>query len=274
MSSAMSEAKSLAGRHALVTGGGRGIGAACARALLLRGASVTLAGRDGARLEQAVLELHALLADEPALAESCRVAIRTMDVGDEASVREGFAAAAERLGRIDILVNNAGQVHSAPFLKTGSEDWRRMLEVNLGGVFHCSQAALPAMLEAGWGRIVNIASTAGLTGYRYVSAYTAAKHGVVGLTRALALEVAAKGVTVNAVCPGFTETDIVKEAVANIMLKTGRSEAQARAELAAGNPQQRLIQSEEVAHAVAWLCLPESGAMNGQALAVAGGEVM
>jgi NAD(P)-dependent dehydrogenase (short-subunit alcohol dehydrogenase family) len=146
--------------------------------------------------------------------------------------------------------------------------------VNLNGTFHCTQLALPAMLQAGWGRIVNVASTAGLTGYAYVTAYCAAKHGVVGLTRALALEVASKGVTVNAVCPGYTETDIVHDAVANIVSKTGRSAEQARAELAARNPQQRLVQPDEVADAVVWLCLPGSSAMNGQALAVAGGEVM
>jgi len=159
-------------------------------------------------------------------------------------------------------------------MKTDAAHWQQMLAVNLTGTFHCTQAALPAMLEAQWGRIVNVASTAGLVGYRYVSAYVAAKHGVIGLTRALALEVAAKGVTVNAVCPGYTETDIVREAIANIVAKTGRSEDEARAELAAGNPQKRLVQAEEVANAVLWLCLPESAAMNGQAIAVAGGEVM
>ncbi|MET0323051.1 MAG: SDR family NAD(P)-dependent oxidoreductase, partial [Duganella sp.] len=191
-----------------------------------------------------------------------------------ASVEAGFAAAARRFGPVDILVNNAGQAASGPFVKTDAALWQRMLDVNLGGVFHCTQAALPAMLDAGWGRIVNVASTAGLTGYRYAAAYTAAKHGVVGLTRALALEVATQGVTVNAVCPGYTDTDIVRDAVANIVAKTGRTAAQARSALAAANPQQRLVQVDEVANAVAWLCLPASGAMNGQAIAVAGGEVM
>ncbi|MET3132145.1 3-hydroxybutyrate dehydrogenase [Oxalobacteraceae bacterium GrIS 1.11] len=254
----------LAGRHALVTGGGRGIGYACARALLERGASVTLAGRDAAQLEAAAAQLRpfGIVACEP------------LDVTDNDAVLAAFARAAERLGRIDILVNNAGQAASAPFGKTDAALWQQMLAVNLTGVFHCMQAALPAMLEARWGRIVNVASTAGLVGYRYVSAYVAAKHGVVGLTRALALEVASKGVTVNAVCPGYTETEIVRQALANIVARTGRSEAEARAELAAGNPQQRLVQSEEVAGAVAWLCLPESAAMNGQSIAVAGGEVM
>jgi NAD(P)-dependent dehydrogenase (short-subunit alcohol dehydrogenase family) len=159
-------------------------------------------------------------------------------------------------------------------MRTDAAMWQRMLDVNLSGAYHCIQAALPGMLDAGWGRIVNVASTAGLTGYRYVAAYCAAKHGLVGLTRALALELAAKGITVNAVCPGYTETDIVQEAVANIVRKTGRSEEQARAELASGNPQGRLVRPEEVAHAVAMLCMPDAAAMNGQSIAVAGGEVM
>ncbi|GJJ04871.1 3-hydroxyacyl-CoA dehydrogenase [Duganella rhizosphaerae] len=259
----------LSGKHALVTGGARGIGAACAQALLLRGARVTLAGRDAQALLAAVESMSAI-----AQPLGGAVAMQALDVTDEESVRSGFAAAVACFGRIDILVNNAGQAASAPFGKTDAALWQRMLDVNLTGTFHCTQAALPGMLEAKWGRIVNVASTAGLVGYRYVSAYVAAKHGVIGLTRALALEVATKGVTVNAVCPGYTETDIVREAVANIVARTGRSEDQARAELAAGNPQKRLVQSEEVASAVAWLCLPEAGAMNGQSVAVAGGEVM
>lgn len=234
----------LAGKHALVTGGTRGIGAAIARALAAAGARVTVTGRESGDIR--------------------------MDVADPASVRTAFALA----GPVDILVNNAGQAGSASFGRTDEALWQRMLDVNLSGTFHCTQAALPAMLDAGWGRIVNVASTAGLTGYRYVAAYCAAKHGVIGMTRALALEVAARGVTVNAVCPGFTDTDIVRDAVANIVARTGRSEAQALAELASGNPQQRLVQVEEVANAVLWLCMPQSGAMNGQALAVAGGEVM
>jgi NAD(P)-dependent dehydrogenase (short-subunit alcohol dehydrogenase family) len=178
------------------------------------------------------------------------------------------------VGSADILVNNAGQAASSPFMKTDAALWQRMLDANLNGAFHCIQAALPAMLQTGWGRIVNVASTAGLTGYRYVAAYCAAKHGLVGLTRALALELASKGITVNAVCPGYTETDIVQEAVANIARKTGRSLEAARAELAAANPQGRLVKPEEVAHTVAWLCMPEAAAMNGQAIAVAGGELM
>ena len=257
-------ALALAGRHALVTGGGRGIGAACARALLAEGARVTIAGRDPARLAATAHELAAL----------GEIDVQALDITDSERVRAGFERAALRFGRIDILVNNAGQASSSPFGETDAELWQRMLDVNLNGAFHCTQAALPAMLEASWGRIVNVASTAGLVGYRYVAAYCAAKHGLIGLTRALALEVATRGVTVNAVCPGYTETDIVKDALANIVAKTGRSELEARLELAAGNPQKRLVQSEEVANAVLFLCLPQSGAMTGQALAVAGGEVM
>jgi NAD(P)-dependent dehydrogenase (short-subunit alcohol dehydrogenase family) len=248
----------LAGKHAVVTGASRGIGLAVARGLLAQGARVTLMARDAAALEAASAELGG------------GVAWRTVDVTDPASVAEAFA----RAGAADILVNNAGQAASSPFMRTDAAMWQRMLDVNLTGAYHCIQSALPAMLDAGWGRIVNVASTAGLTGYRYVAAYCAAKHGLVGLTRALALELAAKGITVNAVCPGYTETDIVQEAVANIVRKTGRTESQARAELAAGNPQGRLVQPDEVAHAVAMLCMPAAAAMNGQAIAVAGGEVM
>jgi NAD(P)-dependent dehydrogenase (short-subunit alcohol dehydrogenase family) len=248
----------LTGKHAVVTGASRGIGLAIARALLALGARVTLMARDAAALEAAA----AGLAGEAAW--------QTLDVTDAAGVAHAFA----RADAVDILVNNAGQAASAPFGRTDDALWQRMLDVNLTGAYHCIQAALPGMVDAGWGRIVNVASTAGLTGYRYVAAYCAAKHGLVGLTRALALEVAQRGVTVNAVCPGYTETDIVADAVANIVRTTGRSAEQARAGLAAANPQGRLVQPDDVAHAVAWLCMPGAAAMNGQAVAVAGGEVM
>jgi NAD(P)-dependent dehydrogenase (short-subunit alcohol dehydrogenase family) len=256
----------LHGKHAFVTGGGRGIGSAIAAALLAQGARVTLAGRTAAVLEQTAREL----ASSPDTA----IAFVTVDVTSRESVNTALAEAARRHGPIAILVNNAGQAASAPFAKTGDDIWRQMMAVNLDGTYHCIQAALPGMLAAGWGRIVNIASTAGMTGYAYVSAYCAAKHGVIGLTRSLALELATKGITVNAVCPGYTETDIVKDAVANIVAKTGRSEEQARAELAAGNPQKQLVQPDQVASAVAWLCQPGASAMTGQSLAVAGGEIM
>jgi NAD(P)-dependent dehydrogenase (short-subunit alcohol dehydrogenase family) len=250
--------ETLQGKHAVVTGASRGIGLAIARALMARGARITLMARDAPALEAAAAGLGG------------DTAWQAVDVTDA----EGVAAAFARAGAVDILVNNAGQAASAPFGRTDAALWQRMLDVNLTGAYHCIQAALPGMLDAGWGRVVNVASTAGLTGYRYVAAYCAAKHGLVGLTRALALEVANKGVTVNAVCPGFTDTDIVADAVANIVRKTGRTEDQARAELATANPLGRLVQPQEVAHAVAWLCMPGAAAMNGQAIAVAGGEVM
>ncbi len=255
---------SLSGKHALVTGGARGIGAAVTRALLAHGARVTMLGRSPAPGGEGDLSTER----RPELGY-----VRA-DVTEPGSLLPAFDAARERFGRVDILVNNAGQGRSAPFVKTGYRLWRDMMQVNLDGTFHCIHAVLPAMLEAGWGRIVNIASTAGLIGYSYVSAYCAAKHAVIGLTRALALEVASKGVTVNSVCPGFTETDMLQDTVAAIVAKTGRTEAEARAELTARNPQKRMVQPEEVANAVAWLCLPGSEAVTGQSIAVAGGEVM
>ncbi|CAB3910924.1 SDR family NAD(P)-dependent oxidoreductase [Achromobacter denitrificans] len=254
----------LAGRHALVTGGARGIGLACARALLQRGARVTLLGRDGAALDAAT----------DSLARLGQVQAVSADIADEASVRAAFAQAEVEFGPVQVLVNNAGQAVSERFDRTDSALWQSMIAVNLTGTFNCIRAALPGMLKEKWGRVINVASTAGLIGYGYVSAYCAAKHGVVGLTRSLALEVALKGVTVNAVCPGYTETDIVRGAVSNIVDKTGMSPEAARAKLAERNPQGRLIQPEEVAETVAWLALPASASVNGQAIAVDGGEVM
>jgi NAD(P)-dependent dehydrogenase (short-subunit alcohol dehydrogenase family) len=254
----------LAGKHALVTGGARGIGAAITRALLEQGARVTMLGRTPEAKDGSGVAAGAQA--EPAYFQA--------DVAEPVKVAQAFTAARARFGPIAILVNNAGQARSAPFMKTDSALWRSMMQVNLDGAFYCTQAALPEMLEAGWGRIINIASTAGLVGYSYVTAYCAAKHGLIGLTRALALEVATKGISVNSICPGFTETDMLKETLHNIVSKTGRTEAEARAELAARNPQRRMVQPEEIANAVLWLCLPGSESVTGQAIAVAGGEVM
>ena len=253
---------SAAIRHALVTGGGQGIGVAAVRALRALGMNVTLLGRRLPVLQAVVdtdpAHLHAVAAD----------------VADPAQVAEALASARERFGPVQVLVNNAGQALSAPFHKMDMALWRQMLDVNLTGTMVCTQAVLPDMLAAGWGRVVNVASTAGQVGYAYVSAYCAAKHGVVGLTRSLALELAAKGITVNAVCPGYTETDIVRESIERVVAKTGRTHEQALAEFVKSNPQGRLVQPEQVADAIAWLCGEGAGAVTGQSISVSGGEVM
>ncbi|CAA2103231.1 SDR family NAD(P)-dependent oxidoreductase [Variovorax paradoxus] len=256
------QSNSLTGRHALVTGAARGIGAEIARTLAAEGATLTLLGRDREALQR--------VADS--LAGSGHGVVAA-DVANPEAVQSAFAEARAARGPIGVLVNNAGAAESAPFLKTSFELWQRMLSVNLTGSFLCAQAALPDMLEAGWGRIVNIASTAGQKGYAYVAAYTAAKHGVVGLTRSLALEVARKGVTVNAVCPGYTDTDILRNSVANVVGKTGRSEADALAEFSSVNPQRRIVQPAEVADAVRWLCGAGAASVTGQSISVSGGEV-
>ena len=255
---------SLRGEHAVVTGAGRGIGAAIARALASQGAKVSLLGRSRDSLDKLAAELSAS-------AETC---VAVADVKDGSALQAAFARARERFGPVSILVNNAGQASSAPLHTADDSLWDEMLAVNLGGVYRCIRCALPDMLQAGKGRIVNIASTAGLTGYAYVTAYCAAKHGVIGLTRALAMELARKNITVNAVCPGYADTDMVRDAVANIQAKTGRDEAAARAALTARNPQGRLIMPEEVGQTVLWLCSGNAGSITGQSIAVAGGEVM
>jgi NAD(P)-dependent dehydrogenase (short-subunit alcohol dehydrogenase family) len=252
----------LEGRHAVVTGAGRGIGAAIAGMLASRGARVSLLGRNRDSLERVCAEVG-----------SERATAQVADVTDAASLRKAFDSIRARNGLVTILVNNAGQARSAAFSAGDDALWDEMLDVNLSGVYRCIRCVLPDMLEAGGGRVINIASTAGLIGYPYVTAYCAAKHGVVGLTRALALEMARRNITVNAVCPGYTDTDMVRDAIANIQRKTGRDVAQATAALVARNPQGRLITPEEVAETVSWLCTPGAASVTGQSIAVAGGEV-
>ncbi len=258
-------------RHVWITGAGRGIGAAIAHAFAREGAALSLSGRNLQTLESQAAELRKAF-------PGVKLHLSVMDLSDPASVDAAHRANHAALGPVTVLVNNAGQALSQPFAKTDLQLWQQMLNVNLTGTYLCIQAALPDLLaESAKGhtaRIVNIASTAGLKGFAYVSAYAAAKHGVIGLTRSLALELARKGVTVNAVCPGFTETDIVRESLANIVAKTGQTEAQARDALVAHNPQKKMIQPYEVAQAVMWLCSEAAASVNGQSIAVDGGETM
>lgn len=256
----------LRGQHALVTGATRGIGAAIAETLGRLGANLTLLGRDTEKLRAKSAEISKNFDVE--------VYIETADITDAETMENVVQNAVASNGAISILVNNAGIGKSAPFKTMKRDVWDEVIRVNLTGTFICTQAVIPSMLESKYGRVINISSTAGLTGYAYVTAYSAAKHGVVGLTRSLALEVSRSGITVNAVCPGYTETDLVSDTIANIVKKTGRSPEEARAELTRPNPMARLVQPWEVAETAAWLALPSSSSITGQAIPVAGGEIL
>jgi NAD(P)-dependent dehydrogenase (short-subunit alcohol dehydrogenase family) len=250
----------LAGHHAVVTGGGRGIGRATARALAQAGAVVTVMGRTAGTLIDAVDQGDAS-------------AYAVVDVTDQASVDAAMKSAEAECGPVSILIANAGAAESAPFAKASANQFRRMFEVNTIGSVHTIQAVLGGMVQRRFGRVIAIASTAGLKGYGYVSAYCAAKHAVVGLVRSLAAETTKTGVTVNAVCPGYTDTDIVDQSLQRIVEATGRSREDALAGMLKGTPLGRLVKPDEVAAAVVFLCLPEAAAITGTALPIAGGEI-
>ena len=257
----------LQNRLAFITGGGRGIGRAIAIAFACEGASVTVAARTRTQVESVATEV----------AKECGVQTLALecDVADAQSVARAFMHARGKFGRgPDILVNNAGIAETAPFLKSDEEMWERHLNINLGGTFRCTRATLPEMLERGWGRVINIASIAGKTGAPYISAYAASKHGVLGLTRSLALEVAAKGITVNAICPGYVDTEMTSRGIENIVKKTGTSADDALGALKKMSPQNRLVTAEEVAALALLLASEEGRGINGQAINVDGGTVL
>lgn len=250
----------LQGKHALVTGGGSGVGLSIAKALVDAGASVTVTGRNKDTLD-------AVADSSPLITGS------VCDVTDPAAIERLFVSVNANHGGADIVIANAGAAESVPFAKLSLDDWKAMIDVNLTGVFLTMQAGLLGMGNKEWGRIVSIASVAGLKGYGYVAAYCAAKHGVVGLTRAVAIEVARSGITVNAVCPGYTQTPMLDRTLDNIAEKTGRSREDAAKTLLRSNPTGRFIEPEEVAQSVLWLCGPHSGAVTGQAISISGGEI-
>src|SRR5215204_1556177 len=258
----------LADRTAFITGGGRGIGRAAALAFAHEGARVFVVARTTSEVERVAAEVRAERGDDAAAHAVC-------DVAAPGSVAQAFAAAAEFFGRgTDILVNNAGVAESSKFAETTDEFWRRHLDINLSGTFYCMRVAVPAMVARGWGRVINIASIAGKTGAPYIAAYAASKHGVLGLTRSVALETAAKGVTVNAVCPGYVDTDMTTRAVENIRAKTGRGAAEALEAIKGMSPQRRLVTPEEVAALALLLASEEGRGITGQAINIDGGAVL
>lgn len=255
----------LEGKHAIVTGGNQGIGAAIAAELAARGAKLTIMARSIESLEQHAEAMRSH--------HGVEIAALRCDVTDEDSVATAFDTAAGMFGPAHVLVNNAGAAESAVFGETSRDIWNRMLAVNLTGTYACTARVYPAMLKAKSGRIVNIASTAGMRGFKTMTGYCAAKHGVVGLTRALALEAAKHGVTVNAVCPGYTETAIAESGVQNLVRALGKTHDEALAMLVRTIPRGKMATPGEVANAVSWLCSPYAAAVTGISFPVAGGEV-
>lgn len=256
----------LKGKTALITGGGRGIGRAVALAFAREGARIAVLARTVAEIERVASQI----ADDSGV----ETMFAQCDVSIKESVEHAFMTVRDRFGQVDILVNNAGIAESAPLVRTSDELWDRIIAINLSGTFYCTRAALPLMIEKGWGRIINIASVAGKTGAPYISAYTASKHGVVGLTRSAAMEVASRGVTVNAICPGYVETDMVTRAIENIKAKTAKTTSEARDVLNQMSPQNRLITPEEVAALAVLIASDEGRGINGQAINVDGGSVL
>ncbi len=254
----------LEGMHAVITGGSRGIGAAIARDFVERGARVTIMGRSSQTLELQAQKLRG--------ERGVTISVEECDVTDGESVSNAFARSVATLGPIQILVNNAGTAKSRLFAQTTREIWDELIAVNLTGTYLCTSEVMPGMMEAKSGRVVNVASTAGLRGYKTMTAYCASKHGVIGMTRALAQETAKYGITVNAVCPSYTDTDLTGLAVKNIV-NLGKTESEAIAMITGVIPRGTLISVEEVASAVTWLCSPAASGVTGIALPISGGEV-
>ena len=260
------EATPLKGQHALITGGSRGIGAAISNALAALGANISLLARNKETLK--------IQGDYLKSEFGANVFSASTDITNEKEIVRSFEQSVTTNGPIDILINNAGIGKSMPFHKMNLNFWKNTLDLNLTGTFLCTQQVYGDMRERGYGRIINISSTVGLRGYPYIAAYTASKHAVIGLTRTLALEAVKKGITVNAICPGYTETDLVSEAIDNIAKTSGRDKTNIKTEIENMSPMGRLVTPEEVAESAAWLCLPSSASITGQAIVVAGGSVM
>ncbi len=258
--------KPLKGQHAVITGGSRGIGAAISNYLAHLGANISLTGRT-----------ENTLAEQAQYIRNCyNVEVHTAlgNMADEADVNRCFKSAVKELGSVQILINNAGMGKSAPFHRMDNNLWHEIIGLNLTGTYLCTKEVFSEMREKGYGRIVNISSTVGLRGYPYIAAYCASKHGVIGLTRTLALECVKKGITVNAICPGYTDTDLVSEAVDAIIEKTGKHREEIQSEIDNISPMGRMVTPDEIAETVAWICLPSSASITGQSIVVSGGAVM